>query len=241
MQQISKCITMNIFGGIGLAVAIANYRKSKQKYDEALERVETLQSAVNTYTSRRDSQFDKFDTTAEESGEVQLNKNEKIPGVSATTILRIGNLVGDKCTMRVSVVLTNFGSSNILITSAEAKTYVFGSLVVPLDGGGINGQKKICYEKLLPGSTIEIELPGSRKAAMEEKNAHVQLKEYICKAQGKKLITSCKKGNYLDVETADVRLTWKAGTGAGLDKEAYYPNEKGTVRYCGEAYTPGKN
>lgn len=238
LQQISKCITMNILGGIGLAVAIANYRKSKQEYNEALERVETLQSAVNTYTSRRDSQFDKFDDIAEDNGEIQLNKNVKLDGISVTTILYIGNLVGRNCNIRVGVVLTNFGSANIRITYVEAKTSVFGSSVIPLDNGGINGQKKICNELLPPGSTIEIMLPGSRDAYIEEEDAEKKLEKTICDSQGKKLITSCKKANYEDIETGDIRLKWKAATGAGIDKEAYYPNEKGVVRYCGEAFIP---
>ena len=230
---------MNIFGGLGLAAAIVNYRKAKQEYNEALERVETLQSAVNTYTSRRDSQFDQFEQIVEENGEdVQLNKNVKLEGISVSTILYIGNLVGRKCTMRVGVILTNFGSANIRITSVEAKTMVFGSPVFPLDNGGINGQKKVCSELLPPGSTKEIMLPGSRNAYIEEDEADKNLEKTICAAQGKKLITSCKKANYEDIETADIRISWKAATGAGYDKEAYYPNEKGIVRYCGEAFIP---
>ena len=236
LQRIFKFITMNILGGIGLAAAIANYRKTTQEYEQALGQKETLQSAVNTYTSKRDKQFDAFDS----QNPVQYDKNTKLEGLLATSILYIGNLVGKKCHMQTHVVITNTGSANIRITGVEAKVRVFGSLVLPLGSSNLDAQKRAYNELLPPGSTKEILLPGSKEAIIEG-TADKEIEQAICKACGKSLITSCKKINIDGASTADIRLYYKPANGAGTTEQtSYYPNQPGVVRYCGEAFSPSK-
>ena len=226
LHRIFKCITMNILGGIGLAAAIANYRKANKDYNEALERVETLQAAVDTYISQRDAKFDELN-----SG-IQFDKNIEIPGVLCTSILRIGNLVGNYCRVRTSVVLTNTGSAHVTITSVEANVYACGTLIV-----SDTENKRVSYFKVEPGETKEIELPGG--IASVDGATIDAIKSAICQTAGKRLITSCPKTNVSNIEQATVRLKWKAASGAGDEKEARYTHY-GVLRYCGEAYYPDK-
>ena len=227
LHRIFKCITMNIIGGIGLAAAIANYRKANKDYNEALERVETLQAAVDTYISQRDAKFDEIN-----SG-IQYDKNTQIPGVLCTSILRIGNLVGNYCRVRTSVVLTNTGSAHVTITSVDANVYACGTLIV-----SDTENKRVSYFKLEPGETKEIELPGG--IASVDGPTMDAIKSAICETAGKRLITSCPKTNVSNIESAKIRLTWKAASGAGDEKTALYDEPNGVLRYCGEAYYPDK-
>lgn len=228
--------TMNILGGIGLAVGIANYRKAKQEYESALEQRETLQAAVDTYTSKRDKTFDNFDSQNPE----QIDKNTPLKGLLATTILYVGNLVGKKCHMQTHVVLTNTGDANIRITGVEAKVRVFGTFVLPLGSQSLDTQQRVFNELLPPGSTKELLLPGSKEAIIEGQ-ADKQLEEAICTTCGKKLITSCPKTNVSGISTADIRVYYKPANGAGSsDLESPVFNQPGVVRYCGEAFYPSK-
>ena len=219
---------MNIVGGIGLFAALANYRKAKQVYADAMERKETLEAAVETYNKDRDSKYD-----SAQSDEQNQDPNDELQGVLATTVLRIGNLVGTYCRAKITIVLTNTTNNTYMITSADAYARVFGSVV-----GMSEDNLKITTNLLLqPGEVKEIALGGGI-AKIADEVAREQLIDAICAAAGKKLITSCPKLTLNGIETADIVFTWKAATGAGTEKRARYVNKPGTLRYCMEAYYP---
>lgn len=220
---------MNFFGLIGTGAAFANYRKAKKEYDEVKEQQEVLQAAVTTYTQRRDMMFD----DEEDSSYDTNNGNAPLDGVLATTILRIGNLVGQLCRVQVSVVLTNTTDKPYIITSAEAATRVFGAVI-----GTQNEQSTKTNIRLEPGDTIEVVLPGT--IAQVDKSVYDKLISTICDSAGKALITSCPKLNINGIETADLAFTYTRGgqaSGVGTFR-ARYINQPGTLRYCGEAFFP---
>ena len=219
---------MNIVGGIGLFAALANYRKAKQAYADAIERKETLEAAVETYNRDRDSKYD-----SAQSDEQYQDPNEELKGILATTVLRIGNLVGEYCRAKITIVLTNTTENSYIIKSAESFARVFGSVV------GMNEDDlKITTNLLLqPGEVKEIALGGGI-AKIADEVSRDQLRDAICAAAGKSLITSCPKLTLNGIETADIVFTWKAATGAGTEKSARYVNKPGTLRYCMEAFYP---
>lgn len=217
---------MSILGSIGLFAAIANYRKAKKTYDDAVERQETLQAAIDSYTQDRDS---KYDALLEDT---YSDPNSPLQGVLATTILRIGNLVGKYCRIHVCVVLTNTTENTYSIMSTEAVTRVFGAIV-----SADEDQKAYSGYLLQPGETHEFYLPAAIGMIADEATRD-ELREAICTANGKSLITSCPKTTINGIETADIALEWRAANGAGSAKRARYVNKAGVLRYCGEAYYP---
>ena len=81
---------------------------------------------------------------------------------------------------------------------------------------------------------MEISLPSGISALYNEdkKNINGELRDLICDAAGKKLITSCPKISIDGGVTADIRVDW------GDDKVALSRGVKGVLRYCMEAFYP---
>ena len=219
---------MKLLNGIGIAAAVANYRKAKRKYEQAIEKQEALQAAIDTYTEARDSMSSKSD-------DAYYNQNAPLQGILATTILRIGNLVPTINKIQMSVVLTNTTENAYTITKVEVQPRLFGTAIGTQEGVGLERELNTYLE---PGETKEIQLSGANTVVQAETKS--QLKSAICTAAGKKLITSCPKLNVDGIESADIVFWWKAKSGAGSAKRARYVDMPGLLRYCGEAFYPGK-
>lgn len=215
---------MNILGGIGLIATFKRYKDAKKAYEEAIERKETIEAAISNYTNWREKKFDEIDA-------YDPNANYPLDGVLATFVFRVGNLVGKYCRAKTAIVLTNTSQNTYIIKSGSAVVRIFGAAVQYN-----KSQKKYINTYLRPNETITIDLPGG--VAMLPEEVRGRIRDAICDAAGKRLITSCPKLNLNGVATADIRFDWVAGSGAGSAKSSRYIDTPGTLRYCMEAYYP---
>lgn len=218
---------MNELGIIGTAAAYANYRRAKADYEALKEQQDGLVAAVQSYNN---SKYDEY-INRQEGDPVDF-----MPGVKMTTILRVGNLVGDLFRVQASVVLSNTSSETYRINSVAADCRVLGCIVVPLSYYTKNPipQQKAVNKSLAPGDTMVINLPSGISALYNEKKENIngELRDLICDAAGKKLITSCPKISIEGGVTADIRVDW------GDDKVALSRGVKCVLQYCMEAFYP---
>ena len=230
---------MNVFGLIGAGAAWLNYRRAQKKYDAVKDQYDALQAAVQTYNSRKlDDYINNLDTNA-----VDL-----MPGVQMTTILRVGNLVGQLFRMQTSVVLSNTGQNTYYIQGAMADCLVLDKRLAvynidindvlsfnSANAASLVAQQKLVDEYLKPGETLEITLPAGISGLPEEERA--KLTQTICAACGKSLITSCWPVSINDIEKADIQVTWTEADGNEI-KTARTLGLPGSLRYMGEAFYP---
>lgn len=220
---------MTGLGIIGTAAAYANYRSAKAEYEALKEQQDGLIAAVQTYNS---SKYDEY-INRQDSDPVDF-----MPGVKMTTILRVGNLVGKFFRVQASVVLSNTSDTTYRINSVAADCKVLGRTVsvfefmIPTPKR--REQQKAVNKSLAPGETMEINLPSGISALYNEKEENIngELRDLICEAACKKLITSCPKISIEGGETANIRVDW------GDDKVALSRGVKGILRYCMEAFYP---
>lgn len=220
---------MNLVGAIGTVAALANYRKAKAEYEALKEQQDGLVAAVQTYNN---SKYDELIDRQE------VDSVDFMPGVKMTTILRVGNLVGKFFRIQASVVLSNTSDTTYRIKSVAADCRVLGQpinvfeFMIPTPKR--RDQQKAVNKSLAPGETMEINLPSGISALYNEKeeNINVELRNLICEAAGKRLITSCPKISIDGAEMADIRVDW------GENKVALSRGVKGVLRYCMEAFYP---
>lgn len=209
---------MTGLGIIGTAAAYANYRSAKAEYEALKEQQDGLIAAVQTYnSSKRDELY------ARETAE----PDNAIPSeMKTTTILRVGNLVGSHFRYEASVVFSNISSSKTYhIKHVGVKCEVLGMVT---DDAPI-----ACDKTIAPGETAEIILP--KKLSKGTGDFMSKLRDLICKAAGKRLITSCPKLNIENVEKANIEVTYTED-GENQAKTYFYNEKPGVLRYCGEAY-----
>lgn len=214
---------MNFIGLIGTGAAFLKMRKAKEAYERAIDRKDCLEAVVKTYVQQRDAQYD----SALGDGQY-VNQNEGLNGVLASTILRVGNLADARVfsRMQITVVLTNTSDKDYIIYSAEAAVRVFGK--------GYGGGRRATSQVMKAGETVEIELPGAKM------NFDRAVKNAICEAAGKKLITSCGRLQINGIETADIVFEYKPLSGAGSKLKARYVDVPGTLAYMMESYYPSE-
>ena len=99
-------------------------------------------------------------------------------------------------------------------------------------------QQTVSVGKMLqPGETLEIGFPGGTTGIVNKngQNNIGELRQLVCDACGKKLITSCKSVSIEGVEKADIQILW--GERQGIANEiARYIGLPGILRYMNEAY-----
>ena len=223
---------MNLVGAIGTAAAYANYRSAKAEYEALKEQQDGLVAAVQTYNS---SKYDEYINQ-------QADSNNEIPdGVKTTTILRVGNLVGSVFRVQPSVILSNTSNKTYYIRSVSAR-FFFQELPILIhslkwDGFDFDFDKLsdsiIVDADLLPGQTREIQF--EKGLSVLTKEGMEQMRDLICNAAGKKLITSCPKLSIENVEKANIKVTYTED-GENQAKTYFYNEKPGVLRYCGEAY-----
>lgn len=210
-------------GIIATGAAFLNMRKRKKEYEELVEKREGLVAAINAYNS---SSYDAYINS------IDTKETEAPAGVTVTTLLRVANLVGKLMRVRASIILTNTSTKPIYIHSVAADCKIFGEYVyvVASDGSKV-GQEIIDLVELKPGETQEFQL----RKGISSFESIGRLREAICTAAGKRLITSCPKLNLEGVEQADVRIQWDTREDLATIKEWRVIGKPGTLRYCGEA------
>lgn len=211
---------MNALSITGTVAAALNYKSAKAEYDALLEQKNALKAVVAMWNNTKyDELIEKLDSNATES----------MQGVKITAVCRVANLVGSFYRQKVSLVLTNESSNTYYIGGVEAKCFAFDYQV---------GQMSVKADKLLePGQTLVLD---GIAANMNAQGTDVlpQLREVICAAAGKKLITSCPKLNIDgDLLTANIKILWRISNNASQEglKEYYINGMRGVLRYCGEA------
>ena len=201
---------MTGLGVIGTAAAWLNLRKAKAEYEALKEKQEGLQAAILSY------QMDKQD----EIPEINNKPNDFPSGVGFNAILRVANLVGTYYYAKASVVMTNTSNTAYQIRTIWADCYFKGDIVTS-DTKDVNSilapgeTKKFTFDKILTKGEAE------------------QMRDVICEACGKNLITSCPKISIEDGIKSDIKFTWSAGNGGDV-KTAYVLQKPGVLRYCME-------
>lgn len=225
---------MSTFGLISTGVALLNMKKAKaerdhlqEKKDGILSVLDSLNKNVAEYNAHKD------DVNKEELPEIDEKPNDFPDGLQVTTLLRVANLVGQLFYARTSVIFRNTSDQQIYIRSVEAECKVLGVALQMFKPGIRNlsnavkiSQKVDVNRNIDPGEILEVQLPKSVSSLGDKQG---ELRDLICKLNGKKLITSCGKTNIEDGETADWMLWW------GEDKQCYAMNRPGVLRYCMEA------
>lgn len=207
---------MNLVGAIGTAAALANYRRAKADYEALKEQQDGLIAAIQTYENTK---YDELENRISDP-------NNEIPsGMNTTTILRVGNLVGSFFRYEQSVVFINSSDKTYHIQSVKVRCAVLGMDM---------GEAKIaCNETVAPGAVVEI--ISGKKVLGGTGDFMSELRDLICDAAGKKLITSCPKLSIKGAEEANIEIIYTVD-GENQEKKYWYNEKPGVLRYCGEAY-----
>lgn len=214
---------MATVGLIGTGLAYLNLKKAQKEYDALKEQQDGLEAAVRMYN------YSKLDAYAET---IDTKDNDLPDGLLMTTILRVGNLVGKLMRVKASIVLTNTSSSPIYVSGISAECYVFDIPVnmyrFEMDPTPLS-QVATFNQNIQPGQTVEIRLQSGISSLGDMMG---ELRNMICEACGKKLITSCPKIDINGGQKANISISW------GDQKNGVSLNRPGVLRYCGEAFYP---
>ena len=226
-------------GLLAIGGAWLNYRKAKAEYEALKEKQETLQAAVDTYNLEKNEKYDEWEYKYL-YGVDEVEENNRPDGIEVSTVLRVGNIVGKIMRVHGSVVMTNTSNQTILINKVAARWFLFNQyiyIIEDLKSTKESEQSVYVGKYIKPGDTLEVQLQkgyASFVSGDEEsfgEDLMPKLRETICEACGKKLITSCPKVSIEGLEKANFKVWW------GNDNHSFYTNSKpGVLRYCGEAF-----
>lgn len=213
--------------GLGLIVtgaALLNYRKAKSEYDSLVEQRDGLMAVIDSYNQHRlDPYVDSIDT-----------QDTQFPqGLQYSTLLRVANLVGQIMRVHTSVIMTNTNDKPIILHRIAADCSLYGEelTVINYSTKAAVPQEVVKLIELQPGETLEVQLPKGVAAP----SVIGRLRDDICAACGKKLITSCWKVNLDGIEAAKIRIDWSWKEDTTAIKAGIVNNKPGVLRYCGEA------
>lgn len=224
-------------GIVGLGAAFANYQNAKKEYEALEERYEGMLAAVSTYEANKLNAYIES---------IEDRPDDFPPGLMFSTLLRVGNLVGERFRCQASLVVSNISKRPYYIGSASVDCKVLDRWVVVfssklLTDGAKQLEQKTAYNKVIaPGETVEIFMPAGISSLVDDKGESImgEFRDLICSAAGKKLITSCPKTTIEKGETADILFTWREGDTGEL-KTCAAQGRLGALRYISEAYYPG--
>ena len=225
-------------GIVGLGAAFANYQKAKKEFEAIEERYEGMMAAVETYESNKLNAY--IDSQEE-------RPNDFPSGLLFSTTLRVGNLVGKMFRCQTWLVVSNISKQTYYIGTASAECNVLDCPVVVYSGkllteGAKQIEQKNAYNKTIaPGETVYIPMPAGISVLVDKETGDYitgKLRDMICEAAGKKLITSCPKITLEKSQKADILFTWREGSTGEL-KTCATQGRLGALRYCGEAFYPG--
>lgn len=242
--------------GYGLIATIplfSKYKAAKAEYEALLEKQAGLQAAVASYNSSKLDSYLAYMAKDEPD-------NIYPEGVFVTTVLRVGNCVGKLMRVHNALVFTNTSNKTYYIGRCYADSKIGDYQVIvtdiseaiknalnPLnfstgvDSGDIKVVEQVGYGVALePGQSIEVYLPHGVSMLFDPTTGNGKmgwLRDLICKAAGKSLITSCPKISIDGAITSDIRFAWNTKE-EGIKHECILRNKPGVLRYCGEAYYP---
>lgn len=234
LRQKTEDMKLGLFA---IGTAWLNYRKAKAEYEALEEKQQALQAAVDTYNMEKYADYDEHRDQMygkEEPNERPERSTDERFMVS--TILRVGNMVGKYMRVRGEIVMTNLTNRPIFVNSANVMWWIMGQRIPVIEGGLVNGEQK--WEQslkigkwLLPGETQGWEFEKGI-SAMADMGA---LRDAICEAAGKRLITSCQKISIEGLESACFKVSWRDES---MDSTTsfYTNNQPGVLRYMMEAY-----
>ena len=230
---------MATVGLIGTGLAFLNLKKAENEYNALVDQQDALIAALETMREGKNY---------EEKDWEDPNPIDLMPGVSVTTILRVGNLVGSVFHSKASVVIANTGSQAYYIRSVAADCFLFDVPVLPYrlrDWWKIGMSytelqtQSIAVNKIIkPGEVMEIGLPGGTSAIVTKEGEDMlpELRQMVCDAAGKKLVTSIVGNfNIEDGQKADIRISWGYNQDDSI-KNHLTMRKPGVLRYCGEAF-----
>ena len=225
-------------GIVGLGAAFANYQNAKKEYEALEERYEGMLAAVSTYEANKLNAYIES---------LDIRPDDFPSGLMFSTLLRVGNLVGERFRCQASLVVSNISKHPYYIGSASVDCKVLDCPVVVfssklLTDGAKQLEQTTAYNKVIaPGETVEIFMPAGISTLYNKEDGDSLMGEFrdlICSAAGKKLITSCPKTTIEKGETADILFTWREGE-TGEMKTCSVLSRIGALRYISEAYYPG--
>lgn len=227
---------MNGLSVIGTAAAYLNLRKANAELEALTEQRDGILAAVRTYNREKHDYINE-----KEMAQIKVDEVDFPDGVLFSTVLRVGNLVGNLMRVQTTIVFTNTSDQDYKLHKVAADCTVLGFpiRVTRIGKEGIVEQERVADVVLKAGETIEIKLPCGISGMYNEKGESElgKLRDAICAVCNRKLITSCWKVNVEDIETTDILFTWsKAGEDKTFTCKA--ANRAGVVRYCMEAFYP---
>ncbi len=230
---------MATVGLIGTGLAYLNLKKAENEYNALVDQQDALIAALETMRSEKNYK---------EKDWVDPNPIDLMPGVGVTTILRVGNLVRSVFHAKASVVISNTSDKAYFIRNVAADCFVFDIPVVPyrlrdwwmigMSYTELQTQSVAVNKMIQPGEVMEIGLPGGTSAIVTPKgeNKLPELRQMVCDAAGKKLVTSIWYNFNIDGgEKADIRIDWSHDETSGI-KHHVTMRKPGVLRYCGEAF-----
>lgn len=220
---------MNFISAIVTALAYMNLTNAKEEYAKAEEEVSLIEAAIKTYKDSQDNAKKNLEQTTQLQGE----GNSPLSGVNVSFILRVGNLVGNKMTAAITLVVSNTTSDRTYsLSDFKAQPYISGMIL------NYKPEKENSII-IKPGETKEISLPVQKNEYMLVGTGEMDaLRKLICQNAGKRLITSCPKVTIDNVAYANVEFEYINTGYVGSTTRAIYRGISGVLRYCGEAYNP---
>lgn len=233
LRQKTEDMKLGLFA---IGTAWLNYRKAKAEYEALEEKQQALQAAVDTYNMEKYEDYDE-----RQDAKAYKEETHNPGGLEVSTVLRVGNLVGKYMRVRGSVVMSNTSDKPIRIIAVEARWFIFSNyvyIIESLTSAEESTQHVMVNKTIQPGETLEVELQKGISSLVNEKGEILlgQLRDAICTAAGKKLITSCPKINVEGLETANFRVWWGNGINEYVSPSYYVNGQPGVLRYMGEAY-----
>ena len=237
---------MTGYGLIAVIPAIKQYKNAVAYYNSLVEHQEGIAAAVRMYN------YGKMENYYEQHL-VDEKQNEPAPGLLIAPMLRVGNLVGKLFRCQASVVMTNTSDKTIEIARGmivesvvlDSPVKVYGiETTWAMDAKKVDVAQSINKSFLLkPGETTEIMIPGGI-TSLADKDGNIitgKLRQMICEAAEKKVITSCPKISIENGMRADIMYNWiYKDENEEIKKPCYMVGLPGVLRYCGEAFFPEK-
>lgn len=224
-------------GIVATGAAYLNYRGAKRDYDNLVEKRDGLLSAVKMFNSGKDEDYIK-----QLEREYTLKYKTSYPDdVKCRAILRTSYLVGKVFRCVASVVFSNLGDKTYEIGNVSAECWVQDVPVIVKDidyalanlftdpTAPVVPQSTDAKATLKPCETLEVSFHGGI-SAVPDMGA---LRQMVCDAAGKKLVTSCPKISIEDGIKANIAYRWRE-VGEKDWHRAEYKQLNGVFRYCME-------
>lgn len=227
-------------GIVATGAAFLNYRSAKQDYDALVEKRDGLLSAVKMFNSQKDSDYLNYLDEQQEAQAITFPDDVKV-----VAVLRTAYLVGKMFRCIASLVFTNLSDKTYYISACGATCWVLDEPIIVKDLDKALSYFPLQVEAetipqrtdkgftLRPSETVEISF-GKGVSAVTDMGA---LRQMVCDACGRRLITSCGKTSIEGGIKANIWYKWEElidGKVDGKVKNVSIAQKPGVFRYCME-------